>query len=72
MCAPRRGLCQPFANADSRDTSPLAATLKRDLGVNSLILTVVTGTIGSGWLFAPYFCAPSPAQQACWPGRSVE
>jgi len=46
----------------------LAATLKRDLGVTSLVLTVVTGTIGSGWLFAPYFCAriAGPASLLAW------
>lgn len=31
--------------------------LKRDLSLTSLTLAVVTGTIGSGWLFAPYFTA---------------
>ena len=46
----------------------MAATLKRDLGVTSLILTVVTGTIGSGWLFAPYFCAriAGPTSLLAW------
>ena len=31
--------------------------LQRDLSLTDLILAVVTGTIGSGWLFAPYFTA---------------
>ena len=31
--------------------------LQRDLSLTNLILAVVTGTIGSGWLFAPYFTA---------------
>ena len=31
--------------------------LRRDLGLGSLTLTVVTGTIGSGWLFASYYAA---------------
>ena len=31
--------------------------LKRQLGLWSMTLAVVTGTIGSGWLFAPYLCA---------------
>jgi hypothetical protein len=33
--------------------------LKRDLGLTTLTLAVVTSTIGSGWLFAPYFSALS-------------
>ena len=33
--------------------------LRRDLGLKSLTLAVVTGTIGSGWLFASYFAAKS-------------
>ena len=42
--------------------------LKRDLGVSTLILAVVTSTIGSGWLFAPYFSARSagPASLVAW------
>ena len=31
--------------------------LKRELSLTNLTLAVVTGTIGSGWLFAPYFTA---------------
>ena len=31
--------------------------LQRDLSLTNLTLAVVTGTIGSGWLFAPYFTA---------------
>ena len=31
--------------------------LRRDLSLTSLTLTVVTGTIGSGWLFASYYAA---------------
>ena len=46
----------------------MATTLRRELGVTSLILTVVTGTIGSGWLFAPYFCAriAGPSSLLAW------
>lgn len=33
--------------------------LRRELGLRSLTLTVVTGTIGSGWLLASYFAAKS-------------
>ena len=33
--------------------------LRRDLGLRSLTLAVVTGTIGSGWLLASYFAARS-------------
>ena len=37
-------------------------------GITSLILTVVTGTIGSGWLLAPYFCAriAGPSSLLAW------
>ena len=35
------------------------AGLSRKLGLRSLTLAVVTGTIGSGWLFAPFYCARS-------------
>ena len=31
--------------------------LRRELSLTSLTLTVVTGTIGSGWLFASYYAA---------------
>ncbi|TCD57938.1 APC family permease [Synechococcus sp. BS55D] len=42
--------------------------LKRDLGISTLTLAVVTSTIGSGWLFAPYFSARSagPASLLAW------
>ena len=33
--------------------------LRRDLSLKSLTMAVVTGTIGSGWLFASYFAAKS-------------
>ena len=36
-----------------------AGGLRRELGLLSLTLAVVTGTIGSGWLFAPFYCAKS-------------
>ena len=35
----------------------MSTSLSRDLSLTSLILAVVTGTIGSGWLLAPYFTA---------------
>ena len=31
-------------------------------------MAVVTGTIGSGWLFASYFAAKVPEPSACRPG----
>ena len=42
--------------------------LRRDLGLGSLTLTVVTGTIGSGWLFASYYAARTagPASLPAW------
>lgn len=42
--------------------------LSRTLGLRSLTLAVVTGTIGSGWLFAPFYCAKSagPASLIAW------
>ena len=35
----------------------MSTSLCRDLSLTSLTLAVVTGTIGSGWLLAPYFTA---------------
>jgi len=42
--------------------------LKRQLGLWSMTLAVVTGTIGSGWLFAPYLCAKAagPFSMLAW------
>ena len=42
--------------------------LSRSLGLRSLTLAVVTSTIGSGWLFAPFFAARAagPASLAAW------
>ena len=42
--------------------------LSRQLGLRSLTLAVVTGTIGSGWLFAPFYCAKSagPGSLIAW------
>ena len=42
--------------------------LKRDLGLISLIMAVITGTIGSGWLFAPYYVARTagPSSLLAW------
>ncbi len=42
--------------------------LKRQLGLWSMTLAVVTGTIGSGWLFAPYLCAKEagPFSMLAW------
>ena len=42
--------------------------LRRQLGLRSLTLAVVTGTIGSGWLFAPFYCAKSagPGSLIAW------
>ena len=42
--------------------------LSRQLGLRSLTLAVVTSTIGSGWLFAPFYAARSagPAALAAW------
>ena len=42
--------------------------LSRQLGLRSLTLAVVTSTIGSGWLFAPFYAARSagPAALGAW------
>ena len=42
--------------------------MKRQLGLWSMTLSVVTGTIGSGWLFAPYLCAKiaGPFSMVAW------
>ena len=42
--------------------------LSRQLGLASMTFAVVTGTIGSGWLFAPYLCAKAagPASLLAW------
>lgn len=42
--------------------------LSRQLGLRSLVLAVVTGTIGSGWLYAPFYCAKSagPGSLVAW------
>jgi amino acid transporter len=42
--------------------------LQRRLGLWSMTLAVVTGTIGSGWLFAPYLCAKEagPFSMLAW------
>jgi len=42
--------------------------LNRQLGLWSMTLAVVTGTIGSGWLFAPYLCAKEagPFSMLAW------
>lgn len=43
--------------------------LKRELSLTNLTFAVVTGTIGSGWLFAPYFTAKlAGGGGASWPG----
>jgi len=48
-------------------TSP-GTGLRRQLGLWSMTLAVVTGTIGSGWLFAPYLCAKEagPFSMLAW------
>lgn len=42
--------------------------LSRQLGLGSLTMAVVTSTIGSGWLFAPFYAARSagPAALGAW------
>ncbi|MFL0773480.1 MAG: amino acid permease, partial [Prochlorococcus sp.] len=42
--------------------------LRRELSITSLTMAVVTSTIGSGWLFAPYFTArlAGPASLMAW------
>ncbi len=42
--------------------------LSRQLGLRSLTMAVVTGTIGSGWLFAPFYCAKlaGPGSLIAW------
>ena len=42
--------------------------LRRELSLTNLTLTVVTGTIGSGWLFASYYAARTagPASLPAW------
>ena len=69
MAAGHRGRCHPEHTGHGIGaTSPVAAALRREMGVHSLILTVVTSTIGSGWLFAPYFCAriAGPSSLLAW------
>jgi amino acid transporter len=48
--------------------SPSASGLSRRLGLRSLTLAVVTATIGSGWLFAPFYAArmAGPAALLAW------
>lgn len=45
-----------------------SSALSRQLGLRSLTLTVVTSTIGSGWLFAPLYAARSagPGALLAW------
>lgn len=53
----------------SQVISPMASSgLSRQLGLRSLTLAVVTSTIGSGWLFAPFYAARSagPAALGAW------
>jgi len=47
---------------------PGSSGLRRQLGLWSMTLAVVTGTIGSGWLFAPYLCAKEagPFSMVAW------
>ncbi|MDG2051110.1 MAG: APC family permease [Myxococcota bacterium] len=49
-------------------SSDHSSTLKRSLGLYSLVMAVITSTIGSGWLFAPYFAAKmaGPASLLSW------
>ncbi|NBQ22255.1 MAG: APC family permease, partial [Synechococcaceae bacterium WB6_3B_236] len=44
------------------------AELQRRLSLFSLVMAVVTSTIGSGWLFAPYLAAQlaGPASLLSW------
>ncbi|MFZ9147629.1 MAG: APC family permease [Vulcanococcus sp.] len=48
--------------------APATPGLQRRLGLRSLTLAVVTSTIGSGWLFAPFYAARSagPASLLAW------
>ena len=57
----RMGLPVPNPNATSQP-------LNRHLTLFSMVMVVVTSTIGSGWLFAPYFAAKmaGPASLISW------
>ncbi|MCS5706228.1 APC family permease [Synechococcus sp. FGCU-3] len=48
--------------------SPASGGLARQLGLRGLTLAVVTATIGSGWLFAPFYAArmAGPASLLAW------
>jgi len=52
---------------------PATPGLRRSLGLRSLTLAVVTSTIGSGWLFAPFYAARSagPASLLAWVAGGV-
>ena len=52
----------------SHDNTGSDMGLKRQLGLWSMTFAVVTGTIGSGWLFAPFLCAKlaGPASLLAW------
>ena len=45
-----------------------APALRRNLTLFSMVMAVITSTIGSGWLFAPYFAATmaGPASLVSW------
>ncbi len=49
-------------------TAQGSMALRRELSITSLTMAVVTSTIGSGWLFAPYFTArlAGPASLMAW------
>lgn len=44
------------------------SSLRRNLSLFSMVMAVITSTIGSGWLFAPYFAAKlaGPASLVSW------
>ena len=59
------------SGASSNGASPSGASpsgLARRLGLRGLTLAVVTATIGSGWLFAPFYAArmAGPASLLAW------
>ena len=59
----------PRSKGSSLPQSPSQGSpLNRRLSLYSLVMAVVTSTIGSGWLFAPYFAAKmaGPASLLSW------
>ncbi len=55
--APTRAPSPHGSGGPGSDGESGAGDLRRSLGLRSLTLAVVTSTIGSGWLFAPFYAA---------------